>query len=91
MAKKKPERDNLLTVMARTVGSALGTVTSKVANLAGSNSGKGSSNPPPKNRKTKSAGGTQDAPQPQKQSKRTKAKRKPTKKTTKVTQKSGRR
>jgi hypothetical protein len=81
MAKKKPERDNLLTVMARTVGSALGTVTSKVANLAGSNSGKGSSKPAPKSRKTKSASGTQDAPQPQKQSKRTKAKRKPTKKT----------
>jgi hypothetical protein len=85
MAKRKPQRDNLLTVMARTVGSALGTVTSKVANLAGSNSGKESSNQQPKNRKTKSASGTQDAPKPQKQSERTKAKRKPTKKTTKVT------
>ena len=91
MAKKKQERNNLLTVMARTMGSALGAVTSKVANLAGSNSGKGSSNPPPKSRKTKFARETQDAPQPQKRSKRPKAKRKPAKKTTKVTQRSGRR
>lgn len=51
MAKKKPEKDNLLTVMARTVGTALGAVTSKVGNLTGSNSGKISSNPPPKNKK----------------------------------------
>jgi hypothetical protein len=91
MVKRKPEKDNLMTVMARAVGSALGTVTSKVANLAGSNSGERSSNPPPKNRKTKSTSGAQDAPQPRKQSKRTKAKRKPTKNTAKVTQKSGRR
>ena len=40
MVKRKAKKDNLLTMMARTVGSALGTVTSKVANLAGSNSGR---------------------------------------------------
>jgi hypothetical protein len=89
MVKRKAKKDNLLTVMARTVGSALGTVTSKAANLAGSNSGHGSS-PQSKNRKTKSTSGAQGAPQPRKQSKRTKAKRTPTKKTTKVTQKPGR-
>ena len=86
---RESKKDNLLTVMARTMGSALGTVTSKVANLAGSNSGK-DQQPAIKEQKTKSPSRAQEAPQPRKQSKRTKAKRKPTKKTTKVTQKSGR-
>jgi hypothetical protein len=90
MVKRKPESDNLLTVMARTVGSALGTVSYRVSNLAGSNSGgDGSRNPKPKGRKPKSANGSRDTLRPLKQSKRAKAKRKPTKKTTKVAHKSG--
>ena len=89
MVKRKPERDNVLTVMARTMGSALGTISSKVANLAGSSSGGGSSNSKPKARKPKSVNGTRDSPRPVKQSQPTKAKRKPTKKTTKVAHKSG--
>jgi hypothetical protein len=86
MVKRKPERDNLLTVMARSVGSALGTVTSRVANLGGSNSAEGSSNPKPKNRKAQADSGSQGTPQPRRQSKRTEAKRKP--KTKKVAKKS---
>jgi len=89
MVKGKPESDNLLNVMARTVGLALGTVSSKVENLAGSNSDDGSSNPKPKGRKTKAANGTRGTPRPLKQSQRTKAERKVAKKTTKVAHKSG--
>jgi hypothetical protein len=89
MGKRKPERDSLLTVVARAVGSALGTVSTKVTNLAGSNWEEGSGKPKSKARKSKSA---QATPQPRKQSKRTKTERKPTnKKTSKVTGTRGRR
>ena len=89
MVKRKPDRDNVLNVMARTMGSALGTISSKVANLAGSNSEDGSSNPKLKARKTKSVSGTPNTSRPLKQSQPTKATRKPTKKTKKVAHKSG--
>ncbi len=76
MANRKSDGDNMLTKVARAVGSALGTMASKATNLVGSNSVHSPSKPKRKGKKAKTATGPQEKAQPRKQAKRTERKSK---------------
>jgi hypothetical protein len=84
MANRKSGGDTLLTKIARTVGSTLGTVASRAANLAGSISDDAPSAVKRKRKKARSGAELRRTAQPKKQLKRTREKRKDTQKDAKA-------